>query len=159
MFYCDTKHSEILRGSRQVYCYVFLCNARPYKSSSWTLQNRNYVRRSCHLYCLCFKLTSWCFSGEAWYIVANQPLPLNKPKNKAFIGLFDTNSFTQSLTRMYHHTATESLYRLRGAKVSWTPTFAGVPYQFGCVRFSIFLQCKISRSSAFSIFFPWILTL
>ena len=38
----------------------------------------------------------------------------------------DTNNFTQSLTTKYHHTATESLYQLCGAKISWTPTLAGV---------------------------------
>ena len=30
----------------------------------------------------------------------------------------DTNNSTENLTRMYHHTATERLYRLRGAKIS-----------------------------------------
>ena len=55
---------------------------------------------------------------------------------------------------MYHHTATESLHRLRGAKVSWTSTLAGVSYQFGLIWFSICLQCKITGSSIFSIFLP-----
>ena len=65
--------------------------------------------------------------------------PLNKPK-KTCIRPCDTNNSTQSLTRMYHHTATESLHRLRGAKISRTPTLAGVSYQFGFIRFSICLQ-------------------
>ena len=30
----------------------------------------------------------------------------------------DTNNSSESLTRMYHHTATERLYRFRGAKIS-----------------------------------------
>ena len=64
----------------------------------------------------------------------------------------DTNDFPQSLTNKYHHTATESLYQLCGAKISWTPTLAGVSQQFGFVRFPICLQCKISGSSVFSIF-------
>ena len=64
----------------------------------------------------------------------------------------DTNNFTQSLTTKYHHTATESLYQLCGAKISWTPTLAGVSQQFSFVRFPICLQCKISGSSVFSIF-------
>ena len=55
---------------------------------------------------------------------------------------------------MYNHTATESQYRLCGVKISWTPTLAGVSYQIGFIRFSICLQCKISGSSVFSIFFP-----
>ena len=55
---------------------------------------------------------------------------------------------------MYHHTATESLYCLCGAKIGWTPTLAGVSYQFCFIRFSICLQCKISWSSVFSTFFP-----
>ena len=55
---------------------------------------------------------------------------------------------------MYHHTANESLHHLHGVKISGTPTLAGVSYQFGFIRFSIWLQCKISESSVFSIFFP-----
>ena len=66
--------------------------------------------------------------------------PLNKPKKKTCIRPGDTNNSTQSLTRMYHHTATESLHHLRGAKISRTPTLAGVSYQFGFIRFSICLQ-------------------
>ena len=65
----------------------------------------------------------------------------------------DTNNSTQSLTRMYHHTAIESQQRLRSAKTSWKTTLAGVFYKFGFVRFSIRLECKISGSSAFSPFF------
>ena len=76
----------------------------------------------------------------------------NKPK-KVCIRPSDTNNFTQSLTRKYHHSATESLYCLCGAKISWTLTLAGVSYQFGFVHFPICLQCKISGSSVFSIFF------
>ena len=38
---------------------------------------------------------------------------------------------------MYHSTATESPYCLRGAKTNWTPTLARVFYKFGYVRFSI----------------------
>ena len=79
--------------------------------------------------------------------------PSNKPK-KACIRPCDTNNFTQSLTRKYHHTATESLYCICGAKISWTPTSAGVSYHLSFVRFPICLQGKISGSSVFSIFFP-----
>ena len=50
--------------------------------------------------------------------------PSSKPGNLP-LGL-DTNNFTQSLTTKYHYTATESLYQLCGAKISWTPTLAGV---------------------------------
>ena len=46
---------------------------------------------------------------------------------------------------------------LHGAKSSWTPTIAGVSYKFGFVHFCICLQCKISGSSAFSIFFHKVL--
>ena len=53
-----------------------------------------------------------------------------------------------------HHTATESLHHLCIAKISWTPALAGVSYQFGFNHFSIWLQCKISGSSVFSVFFP-----
>ena len=75
--------------------------------------------------------------------------PSKKPK-KACIRPCDTNNSTQSITRMYHHTA--SLYRQRSAKVSWTPTLAGVSYQFGFIHVFICLQCKISGSSVSSIF-------
>ena len=78
-------------------------------------------------------------------------MPIKQAK-KACIRSFDTNNFTQSLTRNYHHIATEYLYRLCNEKISWTPTLAGVPYQFGFVPFPIGLQCKISGSSVFSIF-------
>ena len=77
--------------------------------------------------------------------------PSNKSK-EACIRPCDTNNFTQRLTRKYHHTATESLYRQCDAKINWTPTLTGVLYQFGCVRFPICLQCKISGPSIFSIF-------
>ena len=92
---------------------------------------------------------SWCFSIEAGYLC-----PSNKPK-KACIRPCDTNNFTQSLTRKYHHTATESLYRLCGEKIIWAPTLPRVSYQFGFVPFPICLECKISGSSVFSIFFSW----
>ena len=77
--------------------------------------------------------------------------PSNRPK-EACIRPCDTSNLTQSLTRKYHHTATEYLYRLCDAKINWTPTSAGVSCQFGFVRFLICLQCKISGLSVFSIF-------
>ena len=77
--------------------------------------------------------------------------PSNKPK-KACIRPCDINNSTQSLTSIYHHTATEGLYRLCVAKVSWTSMLAEVPYQFGFVCSSICMQCKISESSVFSFF-------
>ena len=43
--------------------------------------------------------------------------PSNKPK-KACIRPFDTSNFTQSLTRKYDHTATESLFCLCDQKIS-----------------------------------------
>ena len=95
--------------------------------------------------------TSWSFSTEAGYVAANHLCPSIKPK-KACMRPCDTNSFNQSLTRKYHHTATEDLYHLFSEKISWAPTFAGVSYQFGFVPFLIFLEWKISRSSVFSFF-------
>ena len=47
--------------------------------------------------------------------------PSNKPK-KVCIRLCDTNNSTQCLTWMYHHIASEILYRLRGTKISRTPS-------------------------------------
>ena len=64
-----------------------------------------------------------CFSIEAVHHLC----PSNKPK-KACIRPCDTNNFTQSLTRKYHHTATESLYCLCDEKISWAPALAGVSY-------------------------------
>ena len=58
----------------------------------------------------------------------------NKPK-RACIRPCGTNNSTQSLTRMYHHTSTESQYGLRGVKISGTPALAKVHYQFGFIRF------------------------
>ena len=73
-------------------------------------------------------------------------------QKKQLIRPCDTNNPTQGLTRKYHHTATESLHHLRGAKISGTPTLAGVSYQIGFICFFICLQCKISGSSIFFIF-------
>ena len=76
----------------------------------------------------------------------------SKPKKACIKPPFDTNNFTQRLTRAYHHPATESLYRLCDEKISCTLTLAWVPYQFGFAPFPICLQCKISGSSVSSIF-------
>ena len=81
-----------------------------------------------------FAFAPSCFSREAGYIAANHPRPIKQAKLAS--GL-DTNNFNPSLTTKYHHTATESLYQLRGAKISWAPTLARVSQQFGFVRFPI----------------------
>ena len=98
-----------------------------------------------------FFAPSWCFSIEAGYIAANHPMSIKQAK-KACIRSFDTNNFTKSLKRKHHHPATESLYRLCDEIISWTPTLAGVSYQFSFVPFPICLQCKISGSSVSSMF-------
>ena len=95
--------------------------------------------------------SSWCFLIATGYIVANHPMSIKQAK-KTCIRPFDTNNFTQSLTRKYDHTATKSLYRLCDEKFCWTPTLVVVFYQFGFVSFPICLQCKISGSSFFTIF-------
>ena len=68
---------------------------------------------------------SSCFSIEA----VNHLWPSNKPKTACIRPCY-TNNFTKSLTRKYHHTATESLYRLcdGDGKISWATTLAGVSY-------------------------------
>ena len=71
----------------------------------------------------------------------------------AYIRPCDTNNFTKRLTRMYHHSATESQYCLHGAKTSWTPIIAEVSYKFGFVYLFICLQYKISSSSIFFLIF------
>ena len=43
---------------------------------------------------------------------------------------------------MYHHTATENPYCLRGAKTNWTPTPARMSYKFSFVRLSIQSVCN-----------------
>ena len=86
--------------------------------------------------------------------ILQQSSQAHQTSQKKLASGLDTNNFTQSLTTKYHHTATESLYQLCVAKISWTPTLAGVSWQFGFVRFLICLQCKISGSSVFSIFSP-----
>ena len=58
---------------------------------------------------------------------ANHLCPSNKPK-KTCIRPCDTNNFTDCLTRKYHHTATESLYRLCDEKISCASTLAGASY-------------------------------
>ena len=78
--------------------------------------------------------------------------PSNKP-NEGCIRPSDTNNSTQTLTKKYHHTATESLYHLCAAKINWTLTLAGVSYRFGFFHFPICLQCKISGSSVVSMKF------
>ena len=146
MFYCDANH--ILWGSSNVYCYIVSLHvARMYKFSAWTLQYNKWAAvmwgRVC---CLCPKL----MQGILQRI---KVCPSNNSK-KACIKHCDANNSTLSLSQMYYHTATESLYRLLGVKNSWTPNLGEVFYRFGFICFSIFLQCKICRSSGFSIFFP-----
>ena len=105
--------------------------------------------RGCHLCCLCYKLVIF---NRSRVCCSKSFMPINQAKKKACMRPCDTNSFNQSLTRKYHHTATEDLYHLFSEKISWVPTFAGVSYQFGFVPFLIFLEWKISRSSVFSFF-------
>ena len=139
MFYCDAKHSDIVQDPAMFLDTCFLAQLAVeifYLNTAIQWLNSNYVGRGSHLCCLCSKLM---FFKRSW---------------KACIRPCDTNNFTQSLTRKYHHTATESLYCICGAKISWTPTSAGVSYHLSFVRFPICLQGKISGSSVFSIFFP-----
>ena len=109
VFYCDTKHSDILGWSSHVYCYILV---------SLHSQIRNF---------LMFR----CFQQKQGILQQIILCPSNKPK-KACIRSFDTNNFTQSPTRKYHCTATESLYCLCDEKISWTPILEvqeGTKYQ------------------------------
>ena len=103
VFYCDAKHSDILRVSSHVYCYLFLRTAR------------------LEIFCL--------------------------------IRPCDTNNFTHNLTRKYHHTATESLYRLCDEKISLDTHLSRSVLLIWFVPFPICLECEISGSSVFSFFF------
>ena len=114
--------------------------------------NSNYVRRSCHLCCFCSKLMF--FKRRRVIYSSNSTYAHQTNQKKNCIRPCDTNNSSQSLTRMYRHTATENLHRLNGAKISRPPSLARVSYQFDFIRFSICLQCKISGSSICSIFFP-----
>ena len=153
MFYCDAKHSDISWGPAMSIVTSFL--AQP--------NCRNVLPKHCNTIIrqhLCGErlpsLLPWLqvdvFQENHGILLQIILCPSNKPK-KACIRPCDTNNFTQSLTRKYHHTATESLYHLCGAKISWTPTLAGVPYQSGFVLFPICLQSRISGSSVFLSFF------
>ena len=156
VFYCDVKHLDTSCGSSHVYCYIIVSLHSLAQTINFLPKDNNAIIRE-HL-CgegllslfLCSKLM---FFQQKQGILQQVILcPSNKPKI-ASIRRFDTNNFTQSLTRKYHHTAaTESLYRLCHEKISWKPTLAGVPYQFGFGPFPICLQCKISGSSVSSIF-------
>ena len=153
MFCCDAKHSDVLRWSSHIYCYIL---------TSLHSQTRNFLPKHhntiikqhlcgerLHLCCLCSKLI---FFNRNRVYCSKASYDHQASQKKACTRPFDTNNYTQSLTRKYHHTRTESLYRLCDEKISWTPTLAGVSYQFDFVRFPICLQCKISGSSVFSIF-------
>ena len=84
--------------------------------------------------------------------ILQQSFQAHQTSQKQLASGLDTNNFIQSFTTKYHHTATENLHQLCGAKISWTSTLAGVSQQFGFAHFLICLQCKISGSSVFSIF-------
>ena len=104
--------------------------------------------KTCHLCCLCFKLMIYKRS-RVYYSKSNYVHQANKKKLVSGLAI---QVIPPKVYTKHHHTATESLYRLRGAKSSWTPSLAGVSYQFGFNCFFICLQCKISGSSVFSIF-------
>ena len=123
VFYCDPKQSDILRGSSPVYCYIII----PLHS-----QTRNFLPKH-HNAIIKEHL---CVEGQPSLLPLLQVdvfrqkqgifqqiilCPSSKPK-KACIRLFDTNNFTQGLTRKNRHIGTESLYRLCDEKISWTPS-------------------------------------
>ena len=151
VFCCDAKRLDILQGSSHVFCYILV---------SLHSQTRNFLPKHPNT------IIKQHFCGERLpplllllqvfqqkqAILQQIILCLSNKSKKACIRPFDTHNLTQSLTRKYHHTATESLYHLCDEKICWAPMLAGVSYQFGFVPFSICLQCKISGSSVFSIF-------
>ena len=85
--------------------------------------NSNYVGRSGHFCCLCSKLMV-CKRSRVYCSKSNYTH--QSSRKKACIRSFETNNSSQSLTRMYHDTATESLYRLCGGKINWTLTLTGL---------------------------------
>ena len=76
-------------------------------------------------FCLCSKLI--LFKRSRLYC-SKSSYTYQTSQKKVCIRPSDTDNSTQSLTRMYHHTATEILYGLHGAKISCIPTLAGVSY-------------------------------
>ena len=128
MFYCAAKHSDILWGFSLFIVTCFL--SQP--------DCRNVLPEHCNVIIkqqLCGEELSSLLPllqvdsfQEKQGILQQIKLYLsNKPK-KVCIRPCDTNNSTQSLTRMYHHTATEILYCLHGPKISCIPTLAGVSY-------------------------------
>ena len=67
-------------------------------------------------------------------------MPIKQAKKKVCISPCDTNNFTQSLTRKYHHTATESLYRLCVEKISCARNSRSPDHQF-----FLFLSHEVSH--------------
>ena len=152
VFYCDAKHIDILRGSSKK-CYILVSLHSQTRNFLPKHHNTIIKQHSCgEGSSLLFLLQVDVFQQKQGVLQQIILCPSNKSK-RACIRPFDTNNFNESLTRKHHHTATDSLYRLCDEKISWTPILAGVSYQFGFVSFPICLQCKISASSVFSIFF------
>ena len=83
-----------------------------------TIIKEQLCRRSFHLCCLCSKLT---FFKRSRVYCSKSNYDHQTSHKKVCIRLCDTNNSTQCLTWMYHHIATEILYRLRGTKISLTP--------------------------------------
>ena len=99
--------------------------------------NSNYVHRSCHLCCFCSKLMF--FKRRRVIYSSNSTYAHQTNQKKNCIRPCDTNNSSQSLTRMYRHTATENIHRLNGAKISRPPPQQECPinltlfvFQFAC---------------------------
>ena len=105
--------------------------------------------RNSHLCCLCSKLMffkrSRVYCGKSNYAHKTS-------QKKACIRPCDTNNSTPSLHECTTILQTKVCIIYMVWKLVGHPPW--VSYQFGFIRFSIWLQCKISESSVFSIFFP-----
>ena len=144
VFYSDAKHSDILRGpSIFIVIYLFPCTVRLESFClNTTIQQLNsiYVGERGVSFFVVFAL-SWYFSIETGYITANHPMSIKQAKKKIVAGLliqFHPNSYKK--VPQYCNWKSISLC---DKEISWTPTLAGVSYQFGFVPFPICLQCKI----------------
>ena len=119
VFSCDAKHSNIFYGVPVMFIDTCFLAQR---------ECRNFLPEPCNtnrgeeLPSLFRLFQVGLFSRQAWYIAANQPYVHQTSQKKACIRPCDTNNSTQSLTRIYLHTATESLYRLHGANIVGHPS-------------------------------------
>ena len=85
VFYCDTKHSDILGWFSHVYCYILVSLHSQVRNFLSKHHNRIIKHHLCgeglHLCCFCSKLM---FSIEAGYIAANHLMSIKQAKKSLY---------------------------------------------------------------------------